>query len=291
MSDPLPLNFVSEQQQNTSEAKQKESKKDGAESDRIALKQFASLNSLLYIDCSQQASELSQSKILPGSVYYYQHGQYEIGKVSVSQRCAAFPIAIEVSPPCDFVNGKKVLSRLICGFIMSIKKDIGDGQNQSGKSGKGNKEGQKNSLDTLNQKKLAYAFIVGPFANSLLDSLKKIGTLEHITVAALKANASTQNPAQPADEPCSDDAYQNAAESLEVISEKSPSSVSLCYLALNLNHLISVPDEKLLENKEFRFLFRIENDVFADVLQKFSSHASRLGNSLLQLPSNKSKKG
>ena len=49
------------------------------------------------------------------------------------------------------------------------------------------------------------------------------------------------------------------------------------YVIFDFRHLYTPSDEQLKDPKQFKVLFRANHSLFSDVLQKFSSHAARLG--------------
>lgn len=57
---------------------------------------------------------------------------------------------------------------------------------------------------------------------------------------------------------------------------------SIKYLCFDFKHLINLDNKALNEASKYKLLLRLNHNLFADVLQKFSSHAARLGENLLK---------
>lgn len=199
------------------------------------IRRIASINTAFYIDASPEDAMLAERMILPGTVYKYEHGSQNILKKQIPDD--AMQIAVEITPPCDFAQNKKVLSRLICGYIIFIKsiKDSAITENSNGNK-KAIKKKKSEIQKLYNDYRGDYIFITGPFSKTLINE-------------------------------------ENAAQD----------DCDCCMMVLNLNHLISIDDKDLISANKFQFLFRLKNDLFADLLQKFSSHASRLGNSVIHI--------
>jgi hypothetical protein len=57
----------------------------------------------------------------------------------------------------------------------------------------------------------------------------------------------------------------------------------ICTIIFDFRYLIGLDNETLLNSDQYELLFRAKPKLFADILQKFSSHASRLGISVLDI--------
>ena len=62
--------------------------------------------------------------------------------------------------------------------------------------------------------------------------------------------------------------------------EKENDTHQFCVLLFNFNQLLTIKDSEI-NTTSYKVLFRLNHDLFADILQKFSSHASRLGTSVI----------
>ena len=152
------------------------------ESNKIASK----INSKLFID----SVNLNQNIILPGNVYEMVNSD-KLDK----QPDETKTIAIELTPPCDFANNKKIKSRIIKGFICDIK-------------------------DTAKFKK---------------------------------------------------DFYYKDMHPLEI------DGIANSQLLLDFRYIETIDDSELQDENKYKLLFRVTHKLFADILQKFSSHSARLG--------------
>jgi len=74
---------------------------------------YAQLNKRTLLDFS----DTQNSKILPGNVYKIKNDTFDILKTSSSAPQDSVSIILEVTPPCDFSQNNKILSRVIHGFI------------------------------------------------------------------------------------------------------------------------------------------------------------------------------
>lgn len=171
------------------------------------------LNSILFID----NIGIDQNEIMPGNVYEVkdvnspvvvkQEERVELKKIKSpnSKELIKYkdyecvPIAMELTPPCDFSH-KKVLSRVIGGYIIDI------------------------SANAASSKKLdlgGKGYLMPP---------------------------------------------------IMIPGDNNPK-----YIIFDFRHLYSPKDEQLKDPSQYKVLFRANHSLFSDVLQKFSSHAARLG--------------
>ena len=172
---------------------------------------LARLNEILFID----GIGIEQSEIVPGNIYQIMeessplivmpeervklqkmkpNGKDTIGYYDYD----CVPIAIELTPPCDFSH-KKISSRLVGGYIVNYVANSGN---------KKLKSGDKN-------------YILPP-----------------VTL---------------------------------------PGDEAIKYVIFNFRHLFTPTDEDLRNPSKYKVLFRANHSLFSDILQKFSSHAARLG--------------
>lgn len=172
---------------------------------------LARLNEILFID----GIGIEQSEIVPGNIYQIMeessplivmpeervklqkmkpNGKDTIGYYDYD----CVPIAIELTPPCDFSH-KKISSRLVGGYIVNYVANSGN---------KKLKSGDKN-------------YILPP-----------------VTL---------------------------------------PGDEAIKYVIFNFRHLFTPTDEDLRNPLKYKVLFRANHSLFSDILQKFSSHAARLG--------------
>ena len=172
---------------------------------------LARLNEILFID----GIGIEQSEIVPGNIYQIMeedsplivkpeqrvklqkmkpNGKDTIGYYDYD----CVPIAIELTPPCDFSN-KKIASRLVGGYIVNYAANIG---------------------------------------NKKLRSSDKYYILPPVTL---------------------------------------PGEETIKYVIFDFRHLFTPTDENLRNASKYKVLFRANHSLFSDILQKFSSHAARLG--------------
>jgi hypothetical protein len=52
-------------------------------------------------------------------------------------------------------------------------------------------------------------------------------------------------------------------------------------VVFDFRYLHYIPDDEIVENNKYKVLYRTQHRIFADIIQKFSSHSARLGNNLL----------
>lgn len=159
---------------------------------------FSKLNDRLLIE----HDDIDHNSIIPGNVYQVCDKDSELVLSDAPEN--AINIAIELTPPCDFSQNKKKLSRLIGGFILSSV------DKEKWRSIKNNYKGERNY------------------------------------------------PIWPVE-----------------IEEK----ISL--ICFDFRILSSASDTALNDDKKFKLLFKVNHKLFSDILQKFSSHAARLGVSLI----------
>lgn len=177
---------------------------------------LAKLNTILFLD----DIGIEQNEIVPGNVYEVKDLKLPV-VVSERERILfkrknsqdrwedyqsypCTPIAIELTPPCDFSH-KKVISRVVGGYIVDVsvnekKQDISQGDKW---------------------------YIVSPIFIPNDDKVK--------------------------------------------------------YIIFDFRHLYTPTDEQLRDPSKFQVLFRANHTLFSDILQKFSSHAARLGLHKLEL--------
>lgn len=173
---------------------------------------LAQLNAILFID----GIGIDQNEVIPGNVYQVMETDSPLlvkteERIKLKKKKAnsnkmeeyrdydCIPIAIELTPPCDFSN-KKISSRLVGGYV--IRYDL----NESSK------------------KKLA--------------SNDKTYVLPPVII---------------------------------------PGDTAIKYVVFDFRHLYTPSDEQLKNPSKFKVLFRANHSLFSDILQKFSSHAARLG--------------
>lgn len=177
---------------------------------------LAKLNTILFID----DIGIDQNEIVPGNVYEVKDTTLpvvvsEAQRIKLQRRISpkqaesyqsypCTPIAIELTPPCDFSH-KKVMSRVVGGYIVDASAHVGKPD-----LSKGDKE-----------------YIVSPIFIPNDDKVK--------------------------------------------------------YIIFDFRHLYTPTDEQLRDPSKFQVLFRANHTLFSDILQKFSSHAARLGLNQLEL--------
>lgn len=147
--------------------------------------------------------DIDYDSIIPGNVYQVYDKDSELIMSDVPDN--AINIAIELTPPCDFSQNKKMLSRLVGGFMFSPA-DITKWGNLKNKYNKG--------------------------ANYCIWPVK--------------------------------------------IDEEDR------FICFDFRFLSSTKDENLHDVNKFKLLFKANHKLFSDILQKFSSHAARLGLSLIE---------
>jgi len=162
--------------------------------------QIAQINTKLLIDTTIQDTQI----IIPGRVYKVKT-DIPLLKVQSAPRNST-PIAIEVTPPCDFAH-KKISSRLIGGFIIDCPVD-------------------NDKLFEYTQK------------NFKADSKYLIWPIYYIN--------------------------------------------KIIFICLDFRNVLIIDDKSLQDSQKFEILFTAKNRLFADILQKFSAHAARLGLAIIQ---------
>ena len=173
---------------------------------------LAQLNAVLFID----GIGIDQNEVVPGNVYQVMEADSPLivkteERVKLQKKKAnsdkmegyrdydCIPIAIELTPPCDFSN-KKISSRLVGGYVISY------------------------NLNENSNKKIA--------------SNDKTYVLPPVIL---------------------------------------PGDEAVKYVIFDFRHLYTTMDEQLKNPSKFKVLFRANHSLFSDILQKFSSHAARLG--------------
>ena len=171
----------------------------------------ARLNSIFFIDDIR----IDQNEIIPGNIYEVMDLNSPVivkqeDRISFKRKndqdqwedyksYACVPVAIELTPPCDFSN-KKILSRIVGGYIVDY-----------------NANNHKKKELTAGDK----GYILSPIYVGSDDKIKCI--------------------------------------------------------IFDFRHLYSPTDEELKDKRKYKVLFRANHSLFSDILQKFSSHAARLG--------------
>ena len=161
---------------------------------------IARINAKLLIDITNQEPNI----ILPGRIYKVK-SEIPLLKIDGAPR-RSVPIAIELTPPCDFSH-KKVSSRLIGGFMIDCPTDKEEIYKYSEKSFKA---GSK--------------YLIWPLY------------------------------------------YENRIK----------------FICLDFRNAFIIEDNALRDLQKFEVLFTAKSRLFADILQKFSSHAARLGLAIIQ---------
>lgn len=175
---------------------------------------LAKLNSILFID----DIGIEQNEIMPGNVYEIKDTRspaivkqnericLKKKKTPTSTKLEDYknydctPIAIELTPPCDFSN-KKILSRMVGGYIIDFS---------------ANEDPNYKRLQSGDKNYVIFPIVI-------------------------------------------------------------PGSNNPKYVIFDFRHLFSPSDESLKDASKYKILFRVNHSLFSDILQKFSSHASRLG--------------
>lgn len=173
---------------------------------------LAHLNTILFID----GFGIDQKEIVPGNVYQVMDAESpliikEEERVKLQKKKPnskslegyrdynCIPIAIELTPPCDFSN-KKISSRLVGGYMMN--------------------------------------YLLNENSNKKISPNDKTYVLPPVIL---------------------------------------PGDNDIKYVIFDFRHLYTPTEEQLKDSKKFKVLFRANHSLFSDVLQKFSSHAARLG--------------
>jgi hypothetical protein len=160
------------------------------------ISKFAEINKKLFID----DVNISQNIVVPGNVY-------KINEDFTFQEKDApvdfMPIAIEITPPCDFSN-KKRFSRVVCGFLTDCPK--------------GERKAIKAKMNSYEYRHFDYRYRLWPIM---------LGTNK--------------------------------------------------FLCFDFRYLKTLDDEVLKDKSKYELTFRVTHKLFADILQKFSSHSARLG--------------
>lgn len=156
---------------------------------------YSTINTKLLLD----KNNLNQSIVIPGNVYYVVSDSPF--KIPVDQRPPnSEAIIIEVTPPCDFSNGKKGnISRIVAGYIYDY--DV-------------------TNIKTYLKGENIYKEFYPVFTSN--DNLSKI-------------------------------------------------------VVIDFKYFGSVQEDDLKNNAKFNLTFRVKDKLFADILQKLSSHTARLG--------------
>ena len=168
------------------------------------LQQMAKINSKLLLDLSIT----DQNVVMPGNVYQITKDNrfLELENSPKKKKHNPVPIAIEMTPPCDFSH-KKISSRLIGGFMIDCPTE-------------------KEKLDE--------------YAN-------------------IKFKADSKYLIWPI-------VYKD----------------SIRFICFDFRNIYVESDEALKDASCYKLLFMVKHRLFADILQKFSSHAARLGLSIIQ---------
>lgn len=182
----------------------------------------AKLNERICID----TEAISQDVVVPGNVYILKdpdsplrininEGAYKDLFLKIVKQTLIY-VAIELTPPCDFSQLKKISSRLVGGVVFEIP--LG--------------------LDSKNSKKKKTIFRID---NRMLGD--KSYAVYPITIGNDKVRC-------------------------------------VCF---DFRYLFTLNESELAKSKKYEIWFRAKPKLFADVLQKFSSHAARLGLSNINL--------
>ena len=54
------------------------------------------------------------------------------------------------------------------------------------------------------------------------------------------------------------------------------------YICFDFRYVYGIEDTALKDSSNFELIFKVKHRLFSDILQKFSSHAARLGLSIIQ---------
>ncbi len=166
------------------------------------LKQIAKINSKLLLDVSIN----NQNIVMPGNVYQIIKDNSLLKLESFPKKHNPIPIAIELTPPCDFSH-KKISSRLVGGFMIDCP-----------------------------------------------DTKEKINEYKEKTY-----RADSKYLVWPI--------FYNEA---------------IKFICFDFRNIYIEKDEALKDISSFKLLFSVKHQLFADILQKFSSHAARLGLPIIQ---------
>lgn len=166
--------------------------------------QTAQINSKLLLDLSMT----DQNIVMPGNVYQVikDNSFLKLNDMPKKHKNNPIPIAIEMTPPCDFSH-KKVSSRLIGGFMINCPK----------------------------KKEKIYEYITTTFR---ADSKYLIWPIFYNT--------------------------------------------DIRFLCFDFRNLYVESDSTMKDTSFYKLLFAVKHRLFSDILQKFSSHAARLGLSIIQ---------
>jgi len=152
-----------------------------------------------------ESSINDQQTIIPGNIYQVIKNNPLLRLKETPKKHNPIPIAIELTPPCDFAH-KKISSRLIGGFI----------------------------IDCPNDKENLYRYISKTFK---ADSKYLVWPI------------------------CYDGKNR--------------------FICFDFRYIYVAKDEELKDKNNFQLLFMVKHRLFSDILQKFSSHAARLGLSIV----------
>lgn len=166
-------------------------------SEELALYSF--INTQMFI----KHSDLDANEVYPGNVYDVTNLPDTIRIKDIPKEAKA--IAVELTPPCDYSN-KKRLSRLVIGFLVECPQD-----------------------------------------NASIFKLEKL----------FKSD------------------YGYRVWPINVDSQ-------MVYLGFDFRHLVQIHDDELKDSQKYPLLFRFNHNLFADIIQKFSSHAARIGENILR---------
>lgn len=200
---------------------------------------YAQLNAAILID----ENNINQSIVVPGNVYEIKDAKNKFKCSVISDKINEITtklgaetdknkkvnlesekqilenvkyIAIEITPPCDFSNNKRLKSRLLGGFLIDVQ----------------------------------MIFDVGKQKHTINKQIENIGIKSehfHKEVFPLQIN-NLSNPQ---------------------------------LFVLDFRYFGDEYDANLIDTSKYKILFRAKPKLFADVLQKFSSHAARLGLSVI----------
>lgn len=168
------------------------------------LDQIAKINSRQLLDLSIT----DQSIVLPGNVYQIikDNSYLRLEGAPKKAKYNPIPIAIEMTPPCDFSH-KKLSSRLVGGFMINCPKE------------------SKKLSEYVNSKfKADSKYLIWPIN------------------------------------------YEDKVR----------------FVCFDFRNICVESDETLKDAESYKLLFMVKHNLFADILQKFSSHVARLGLSIVQ---------
>ena len=166
------------------------------------LEQIAKINSKLLLDLSIT----DQSVVMPGNFYQIIKDNRFLKLDGFPKKHNPIPIAVELTPPCDFSH-KKISSRLIGGFMIDCPTS-------------------KEKLNEYTEKiyKAGSKYLIWPMF------------------------------------------YNDAVK----------------FVCLDFRNIYIESEETMKDASFYKLLFMVKHRLFADILQKFSSHAARLGLSIIQ---------